>query len=179
VVSAAAFLNGREIYLRAVSEADVTDRYISWLSDPQVTRYMGWRAFPSTRADVIEYVNSQRAGDSLFLAIVRRSDDVHVGNIHLGPIDWVHRRAELAMLLGDQAAWGRGYMTESFELVIAHAFEKLNLHKLKAGTDAENIGAIRVFQKTGWTEEGRLRAETFRDGQFRDLILFARFNEGI
>jgi RimJ/RimL family protein N-acetyltransferase len=170
------FLVGERVYLRAVSEEDVTDRYQSWLSDPEVTRYMGWRAFPASRESIAEYVRSRRSGESLFLAIIEKRTDLHLGNIHLGPIDWVHRRAELAMLLGERSAWGKGLMTEAFELVTGHAFNALNLHKLKAGTDEGNIGAVRVFQKTGWVEEGRLRQETFREGAYRDLILFAKFN---
>jgi RimJ/RimL family protein N-acetyltransferase len=171
------FLVGEKVLLRAVTDADVTDQYVAWLSDQEVTRFMGWRGFPSARHQVAEYVRSQEADDTLFLAIVSRQDQAHVGNIHLGPIDWVHRRAELAMILGDKAAWGKGYMTEAFELVIRHAFHTLNLHKLKAGTEAGNAAAIRVFHKTGWIEEGRLRQETFRDGEFRDLMLFARFKD--
>jgi len=169
------FLIGEKIYLRQVSEADVADTYVAWMSDPEVTRYLGWRAFPSSREDILEYVRSQKRLESLFLAIVVRATDAHIGNIHLGPIDWVHRRAELSMMIGDKAAWGKGYMTEAFELVIDHAFQTLNLHKLKAGTDAENEAAVRLFRKTGWIEEGRLRAETFREGRYRDLIIFARF----
>jgi [ribosomal protein S5]-alanine N-acetyltransferase len=173
----APFLVGEKVLLRAVTDADVTDQYVAWLSDHEVTRFMGWRGFPSARHQVAEYVRAQEADDTLFLAIVSRQDQAHVGNIHLGPIDWVHRRAELAMILGDKAAWGKGYMTEAFELVIRHAFHTLNLHKLKAGTEAENAAAIRVFHKTGWVDEGRLRQETFRDGEFRDLVLFARFKD--
>lgn len=172
----APFLVGKNIYLRAVEPEDVTDRYVAWLSDPQTTRFMGWRAFPSSRESIAEYVRSRRQGQSLFLAVVEKRTDRHLGNLHLGPIDWVHRRSELAMLLGERGAWGKGYMTEAFELVIDHAFNALNLHKLKAGTDEGNAAAVRVFQKTGWVEEGRLRHETFREGAWRDLILFARFN---
>jgi len=171
------FLIGKRIYLRGVTEADVDDRYVSWMSDPDVTRYLGWRTFPLARADILEYVRSQHGPDALLLAIVLRTGDRHVGNIHVGPIDWVHRRAELSMMLGDRRAWGRGYMREAFELVIAHAFSTLNLHKLKAGTDADNEAAVRLFQATGWREEGRLRRETFREGCYRDIVLFARFAE--
>ena len=171
------FLVGKAIYLRPVCEEDATDRYVAWLSDPEVTRYLGWRAFPSTKHEILEYLRQQRSGESLFLAIVVKATDLHIGNIHLGPIDWVNRRAELAMLLGEKSAWGKGYMTEAFELVIHHAFSALNLHKLKAGTEAENLAAIRVFQKTGWIEEGRLRQETFRAGTYQDLVLFGRFNQ--
>ncbi|HEV3026403.1 MAG TPA: GNAT family N-acetyltransferase [Planctomycetota bacterium] len=170
------FLVGRSLYLRPVTEADVTERYVAWLNDPDVTKYMGWRAFPSTAHEISDYVRSKRRGDSLFLALIVRSRERHIGNIHLGPIDWVHRRAELSMMIGDKTAWGKGYMTEAFNLVITHAFKTLHLNKLKAGTEVDNTASVKVFHKTGWLEEGTLRRETFRDGAYRDILLFARFN---
>ncbi|HEX9880289.1 MAG TPA: GNAT family protein [Candidatus Binatia bacterium] len=171
------FLVGKEIYLRQVTEADVTDAYVGWMSDPEVTRYMGWRAFPLSRKEILEYVANQRMPDHLLLAIVLKQEDRHIGNVHLGPIDWVHRRSELSMVMGDKTAWGKGYMTEAFGLIIAHAFSVLNLNKLKAGTEAGNPAAVRLFHKTGWVEEGVLRRETFREGSYRDIIVFAKFNE--
>ena len=170
------FVIGKDIYLRQVTDTDVTDTYVGWMSDPEVTRYMGWRAFPLSRKEILEYVATQCMPENLLLAIVLKGDDRHVGNIHLGPIDWVHRRSELSMVMGDRTAWGKGCMTEAFDLIIAHAFCVLNLNKLKAGTEVGNAAAVRLFQKTGWVEEGILRRETFRDGSYRDIIVFAKFN---
>jgi len=171
------FLIGDKIYLRQVTEADVADTYIGWMSDPEVTRYMGWRAFPLTCKEILDYVAGQRVFENLLLAVVVKEMDKHIGNIHLGPIDWVNRRTELSMMIGDKASWGKGYMNEAFDLVIKHAFLVLNLNKLKAGTDTGNSAAVRLFRKTGWVEEGILRRETFREGEYRDIIVFARFND--
>jgi len=171
------FLVGRKLYLRPVTEQDVTERYIAWMNDPEVTRFMGWRAFPSSAQEILDYVRNKKRGESLFLALIVRAGEKHIGNLHLGPIDWVHRRAELSMMIGDTSAWGKGYMTEAFTLVIRHAFTTLNLNKLKAGTDSENAPSVKVFRKTGWVEEGRLRRETFREGAYRDVIQFARFSD--
>lgn len=172
----APFLIGEKVYLRGVAVDDVSEKYLRWMNDPQVTKYMGWRAFPSSKEAIKDYIESRRGESSLFLAIVEKETDEHIGNVHLGPIDWVHRRAELAMLLGETDFWGQGYMSEVFALITQHAFECLNLHKLKAGTEVGNSGAVKVFQKSGWIEEGRLRAETFREGAYRDMVLFACFN---
>lgn len=172
------FLVGDKIYLRQVTGADVTDAYVGWMSDPEVTRYMGWRSFPLSREEILEYVANQRMPEDLLLAIIVKEKDKHVGNVHLGPIDWVNRRSELSMVIGDKTEWGKGYMTETFSLMTSHAFSVLNLNKLKAGTEAGNSAAIKLFRKTGWVEEGLLKRETFREGVYRDIIVFAKFNEG-
>lgn len=171
------FLVGNKVYLRQVTEADVTDAYIGWMSDPEVTRYMGWRSFPLSRKEILDYVANQRVPDNLLLAIVMKRNDEHIGNVHLGPIDWVNRRSELSMVIGDKTAWNKGYMTEAFQLATRHAFLALNLNKLKAGTDAGNSAAVNLFRKTGWVEEGLMKRETFREGSYRDIIVFARFND--
>ena len=171
------FWVGEKLYLRVLSEEDVTDEYVSWLSDRDVTKYMTWRAFPSTPTDIREYIKGKKRGESLFLGMLEKKTDKHIGNINLGPIDWINRRAEVSMMIGNKDYWGKGYMTEAFELVINHAFNTLNLNKLKAGTEADNISAVNLFEKTGWVREGLLKNETFRDGNFHDMVLFARFNE--
>ncbi|RMB57632.1 N-acetyltransferase [Dokdonia sinensis] len=53
--------------------------------------------------------------------------------------------------------WGKGYATESTNLVLDYAFDKLELHRLEAGCAVENTGSIKVLEKVGMTQEGRCR----------------------
>ncbi len=53
--------------------------------------------------------------------------------------------------------WGKGYATESLKKVIDFGFETLKLHRIEAGCAVDNIGSIRVLEKSGMTKEGRGR----------------------
>ena len=52
---------------------------------------------------------------------------------------------------------------------------EMNLHKLKVSVFAFNEAAIRCYEKNGFTREGVLEKEVFRDGQYQDVVLMARF----
>jgi ribosomal-protein-alanine N-acetyltransferase len=49
---------------------------------------------------------------------------------------------------------GKGYMSEGMALVLSEAFEKLNLHRLEANIQPENVSSIRLVSKAGFTKEG-------------------------
>ena len=51
------FLIGPRLYLRVLEEADISEDYISWLNDPEVTRYLGTGRYPSTPEMVSSYLN--------------------------------------------------------------------------------------------------------------------------
>lgn len=156
----AATLDGTSIRLRPVTAEDVTDAYCAWLNDPAVNQYLETRFVTHTRASVAAYVEAQRlATDAVLLAIVRRHDDRHVGNIRIGGIDRHHRSATIALMIGDRTAWGHGIGTEAIALASRYAGEQLGVRKLNARCYAGNIGSIRAFEKAGWTHEGRQAAQ--------------------
>ena len=171
------FLVGEKVYLRVLVESDINEEYLSWINDSEVTKYMRHRAFPTTFEDIREFIKRNKSSDYIFLAIVHKETDKHIGNILLGPIDWVNRLSELSMMIGNKKYWGKGCMAEAFKLITDHAFNKLNLHKLKAGTEAENESAVKLFKKLGWVQEGILKENNFYNGKFHDGIIFAIFNK--
>jgi RimJ/RimL family protein N-acetyltransferase len=52
--------------------------------------------------------------------------------------------------------------------MVAHAFEKLNLHKVTAGMWASNVGSRRAFEKNGFRLEGTLRESFWAGDRFVD-----------
>ena len=55
----------------------------------------------------------------------------------------MHRFADIGIIIGDDAYWGRGFASEAIKLVISYAFDRLKLHKLTAGCYATNAGATK------------------------------------
>jgi RimJ/RimL family protein N-acetyltransferase len=166
------FLVGRTIYLRPLEPADLAGAYSEWLNDREVTRYLETGIFPTTR-DALQryYQNVVLSRDNVALAIVLRDDDRHVGNIKLGPINWVHRRADMGVLIGDRGCWGRGIGTEAVRLITQYAFDRLNLHKVTLGVYAGHEPALRLYQSLGFEIEGTLKEHLFSDGRYHDKIV--------
>ncbi len=158
-------LRGKRIYLRPVTLEDVTDRYRSWLNDPEVNRFLETRFYPQELEDIRRFVSTLGGkSDEPFFAICLNESGRHIGNIKLGPINPHHRSADVSLLIGEKDCWGRGYATEAIALISNHAIEDLHLNKLKAGCYALNEGSARAFEKCGWQREGLLRSQVFYAG---------------
>lgn len=172
------FLETERTGLRPVSVADATDDYLRWMNDSEVTRGLETGIFPTTKESLTSFVEKTSASkDNVFLAIIDKASGKHIGNIKLGNINWVHRHGELGILIGDKAAWGKGFGTDACRLLVEYAFGKLNLHKVWLAVFANNPSAIKVYERLGFVEEGRLKEHVFSEGNLVDKILMSVFNK--
>ena len=167
-----AFITGTRLYLRGLQAADAGGPYLSWLNDPDVGRYLETRYQPWSQARLERYIAQLDGSQHDFLfGICLRENDRHIGNIKLGPVNWIHRFGEVGLLIGEKDLWGKGYASEAIGLLCDFAFGTLNLHKLKAGCYADNQGSARAFVRNGFVEEGRLRQQWLMDNQYQDSLL--------
>lgn len=170
-------LEGERVYLRGVREADVNENYHRWMNTPAVTRYMESRFRPYSVEALRRYVSAMSADpDHLFLAILLKEDDRHVGNIKVGPVNWIHRHAEVGIMIGEEDCWGRGYATEAIRLASAHAFRTLNLRRLTAGCYEDNRGSLKAFERAGFSVEGVRPRHFFCDGGYTGHVLMGLSN---
>jgi L-phenylalanine/L-methionine N-acetyltransferase len=97
-----------------------------------------------------------------------------VGSLGLGVGE--RRRAhaaELGMAVDDH--WQRrGIGTALLRAAIELADRWLNLRRLELTVYADNVPAIRLYEKFGFEVEGLLRTYAFRDGVFVDAYAMAR-----
>lgn len=165
-----------DVELFGLEPDDVTDEYVAWLNDPAVNRYLESRFVRHTLQTTRQFVQAVAdSRDSTLFGIRYAPGRQHVGNIKLGPVDWHHRRAEIGLLIGDRAVWGRGIAARAIELVTRHAFDGLGLFKVTAGCYASNVGSRRAFEKAGFVVEAIRRRHFLLDGVPEDAVLLARW----
>lgn len=165
------FLESEKIYLREVRESDVTDEYYEWINDPEINQFLETRFYPRSKNDILNFVKKMDGNpNEILFAICAKKNDKHIGNIKLGPINWIHRKADISLLIGDKNYWGKGIATEAIRLVIDFAFKTLNLNKVCAGYYESNTGSAKAFTKIGFKEEGRYLNEYFLNSNFVDIV---------
>lgn len=171
-------LAGDRVYLRNMDLSDVSPKYQAWLADPEVARYLISGPLTCSLSSLQAYVQTQlQSPETLFLAIVLKEGDRHIGNIKLSPIDQRHGRATLGLLIGEKDTWGKGYATEAIQLLTHYAFQNLELHKINASIFSPNEGSLKAFQKAGY-KVGAIMKEHFRVGtQFLDEYIVEKFVE--
>ena len=171
------FITGNKIYLREVRQSDINQTYCQWLNDPEVNRYLETRFIPQSTESISQFVASKTGNNEMLLAICCAKNDCHIGNIKLGPINWVHRYGDVSLFIGDKNYWGKGIASEAIELLTDFAFRVLNMHRLKADAYDKNIGSIRAFEKCGYVREGILRKQYYSDGKYVDTVLLGILQE--
>jgi RimJ/RimL family protein N-acetyltransferase len=70
-------------------------------------------------------------------------------------------------------ARGRGVGTEAQRQLVRYLFAHTTAVRIEADTEAENIAEQRALEKAGFTREGLLRSAVFRDGRWRDGVLYS------
>jgi ribosomal-protein-alanine N-acetyltransferase len=166
-----AFAEGPSVLLRPLERSDLNERYLGWLNDPEVTRYTEIGTFPSTAEDLDNYYRAVSGSrNDVMLAIVDKASSRHVGNVKLGPIQWIHRSATVGILIGEREFWGKGVGLESTRLIVEYGFHCLNLHRIDLGVFAEHEAAVRCYEKAGFKVEGRLREDLFQNGEYKDRL---------
>jgi ribosomal-protein-alanine N-acetyltransferase len=167
-------INADRLVLSILDASGVGDRYLSWMTNPLVVRYLESRFEAPTISGLGDFVEQMRKSkDSYFFGIFVANE--HVGNIKLGPVNLHHSRASMGVIIGEESAWGKGIATAAIQALTNWAFDTLGLHKITAGSYAENLGSIRAFEKAGYEIEGRLRNEVVLvDGTRSDTILLGK-----
>ncbi len=80
---------------------------------------------------------------------------------------------EMAKLLGDPTARGKGYAKEAEVLMLAYAFEQLKLNRVFIRTAGFNLQNIKLNEKLGLRFEGILRECKTLDDQLVDIVVMS------
>ncbi len=153
--------------------ADVTDKYLGWLQDTEVTRYLEVRHQNYTIESLCEYVRViNQSPNNFFFKIATKSTHEHIGNIKVCTKNY--QVGDIGIMIGEKSFWGKGIATESIGITTNWAFKYLKLQKLEAGCYEQNLGSLRVFLKNGYVVEGFLRSHIAIDHERYGCFLLGR-----
>jgi RimJ/RimL family protein N-acetyltransferase len=176
---------GGPIRLRPVEVGDA-EAILGWLNDTEITKNFAGFGNPISldeeRAFLARMANSSE--DRLFAIVpntpVPSGLDAHslpilpiLGTVGLHRIYWPARNARLGIMVGARDHQGRGLGQEALRLIIAFAFEALDLHKVWLVHYADNERMRHVATKLGMSVEGVLRDEYFHAGRYHDMVRHA------
>jgi ribosomal-protein-alanine N-acetyltransferase len=155
--------------LRDASRAFLTPWEPTWAAD-ETSR-------GSYRYKLRRYLEDARDDRAHALFVFRESDGALVGGVTLSNVRrGVAQTASLGYWAGECHA-GKGYITAAVRAVVRYGFDDLDLHRIEAACQPDNMASRRVLEKAGFTEEGFARAYLKINGAWRDHLLFGIVNE--
>ena len=169
-------LTGQLTRLRPHEAGDL-DRYVTWINDADVTRYLGGPTrYPFSRADEEEWLAGamrRTKPPEISWALETLAEGRHIGNIALHAVSGESRRAGLGIMIGDKESWNHGYGTDAVLTLLRFAFDEMNLNRVYLEVLADNVRAVACYRKCGFVEEGHLRQHNFRGGRYNDTLMMA------
>ena len=86
-------------------------------------------------------------------------------------IDWINRKAEPFIAIGDTKMWGKGIGTEVVHSLLNFGFNELGLNRMYGFMLDTNEGALKMDLKAGFISEGLLKEDILIHGVFHDRIM--------
>jgi RimJ/RimL family protein N-acetyltransferase len=155
-----------------ITEFNKSDLHLvsEWRSNPAVNMFIrpGIRTPEEVRKWYDEYFSEE--ANRLYQISYKGSP---IGYFTIEGIDNLNRQCEFGIVIGEPELYNKGFGSLAIGTMLRKAFEEMNMHRVFAGIEEENIPSIRCFMKSGFTLEGRLREAKFTGGKYKDILLFS------
>jgi len=169
------FFSGNLVRARLFLTEDITDKYISWLQDPLVTKYSNQRLLKHDYQSCLNYFNSFEGTENFFLAIEKLEEKTMIGtltcyvSLHSSLVD-------VGILIGEHNVWGKGYGQDIWDSALNWLIKDCGYHKITAGTVRSNKGMLSLMERSNMKLEAVKVNQEFFEGKFEDLLYYAKFN---
>lgn len=104
---------------------------------------------------------------------------VVAGSDRLGFVNWRRRQTtpagwcwEMGIAILPEAR-GRGYGTQAHRLLVSYLFAHTTVHRIEAATEVGNVAEQKALASAGFTREGISRGIGWRDGAWRDGVIYS------
>lgn len=167
---------GKLVRLRPPERAEVP-LYARWMMNPLLREYITVRYLSLALEEkwfenALEAMRRQPPAD-LYFVIEVRNDDTPIGMCGLHSLDWLNRKAEFGIVIGEPDYWGRGYGTDATRTVLETGFQWLHLHRIYLFVNEDNLRAIRAYERAGFKHEGLQREAVFVRGAYKNLLMMS------
>jgi RimJ/RimL family protein N-acetyltransferase len=163
---------GDHVELRPADEDDVVLlEKLTW--DPQAAGEFAQFGWFDPRLWRRSWAENKLIGDDGGVLLVARGTD------RLGFVNWRRTPStpaayywEIGIALLPEAR-GHGYGTQAHRLLARYLFAHTTAHRIEAVTEVDNVAECHALEKAGFTREGVTRGIGWRDGAWRDGVIYS------
>ncbi len=159
------------IKLRKLSANDYTT-YHNWRNDIEVMETTSPQLDIYTLEETEQYISAIVSESTAKGYLIEyKETEQTVGIVSLINIDYKNRSAECIIDIGVKDMWGKGIGSAAISLILEFAFNELNLHRVYLQVFSFNERAIKLYEKMGFTHEGKFRQALYRAGKWHDIVI--------
>ena len=142
-------LSTERLVLRKLVIDDVNSIFNNWANDPEVTKYMTWKAHKSieeTKQILDIWLKEYKNPKTIRYGVVLKENNELIGAIDV--VDYIDNNPEIGYCLS-RKYWNKGHMTEACKAVVEYLFA-IGYKTILIEADERNIGSNRVIEKVGF-----------------------------
>lgn len=163
------------VYIRDITLSD-TNNVLKWRNSPSV-RIFFIHQEEITEKEHLDWIkNKVETGLVKQFIICSVDDDKPIGSVYFSNIDYKNSKAEYGIFIGENDAKYAGCGTEAGILAVEYAFNVMKIHKIYLRVFADNIRAIKSYEKIGFVTEGFFKDDVIIKGKFADIVFMGIIN---
>lgn len=165
------------VILRKITKED-TDNIVKWRNAPEVKKNFCIQDDMTREIHLNWFKNKIETGEVEQFIIIDRTTNLPVGSTYLRDIDMKNMKAEFGIFIGENSARNKGIGTDATSLIVQYGFKELNLNKIFLRVFANNLGAIKAYEKAGFEYEGTAKEDIrLPSGEYQDIIFMSKLNK--
>jgi len=140
-------LYSKRFTLKALSNHDANERYLSWLQDEDTAQFISY-----LQKDIIglsHYIDQQNNNEHCWFWGIF-SQGKHLGNIKFQRLNSYPNVATMGILIGDKNWQGQGVAPEVLEVSIEYLKVNFSITEINLGVKKSNHSAIKAYEKIGF-----------------------------
>ena len=168
-------LLGKRIRLRGAEQTDLPN-FVRWMNDPEVIRNLLLYTPLSSLDEQVWFdimIKSPKEEHVYVIEIFEDNNWLAIGSTGFHSVDWKNRSTEIGISIGEKKYWNCGYGRDTMRLMLRHAFNDLNLNRVYLFVFETNERARKAYLASGFVEEGRLRQDVYKNGQYIDVFVMS------
>lgn len=172
-------MTGSQAYSVQLSELMEGDRQIlfEWINNKELVEFNAYFK-PVSWQNHNAWFDAIKTNDTVKIFGIRRmEDDKLIGSCQLFNLNILSQSAELQIRLGYFDEMGKGFGSQSVNLLLQYGFTKLNLQRIYLHVFEHNTRAYKTYLNAGFTEEGVLRRAAFIGDAFVNVKVMSILKE--
>ena len=160
--------------LRELKKEDMAGM-LEWMTDSDIRQNFRFSSERLDEKNVLRFIQNARLnqttpeeGKSIHYAVADEESDEYLGTISLKDVSIINGNANYAISLR-KSAQGKGVAMQATKEILKLAFQKFHFERVYLNVYSDNVRAIRLYEKCGFTLEGEFRNHVYSNGVYRSL----------
>ncbi|WP_456272216.1 GNAT family N-acetyltransferase [Bacillus sp. AK031] len=172
-------LKGQRVYLRSFEDADAENltklilRNKTFWGKTEPEWHAEYYTFEGQKQNIRYFHSGLQKGTFYTLGIFAKETHTLIGIINLYEVKSGPFQSASVGYSVDRNQTGKGICTESLNLVLAFAFQQLNLNRVAAEVMPGNYPSVRVLEKAGFQKEGFARENLLINGTWENHLQYS------